>query len=444
MSSVQPGGAGTQLVGGKSPTVAQSKRGASRTKGKVPVTSLLGAIRRKDSQSTKEADNEPASSPSVALADYLRDVRCSAPQTDILCWQYLRHSDTLSLKASTKDRVFLDTGFDFGSNECLVGECFRSGSFSTDQLSLANRHPAVTDPFIQTASQLKWRSARFELAVLPQRKTGWGVIGFFSANRNFFSSRQLSRIGAEARRISRLMEFSEEIIRRRENEKQIAENLIVLHSYILALEHMHEIKHNAAAVMNRALEIRAKFGKLDRTYADLSSLIVGLEGIEESTRNHLDSISNHDLVFRRVDLVGLVRSSVSHHRVAARAQNVAVREFLPSTPITIDGDSQRLKSVFDNLLRNAVWFAQTSLQKPEVVVSISKHQSKAQVVVMDNGRGIEHVDRIWDLGYSTRKDGTGIGLSVSKAIIDKHEGASIQASTVVNHSSKFTVTFKVA
>ncbi len=66
--------------------------------------------------------------------------------------------------------------------------------------------------------------------------------------------------------------------------------------------------------------------------------------------------------------------------------------------------------------------------------------NKLEIIVSDNGRGIPEAERgkIFDLYYTSRKDGTGIGLSITQKIIEQH-GGTISCENAVNEGTKFKV-----
>jgi signal transduction histidine kinase len=75
-----------------------------------------------------------------------------------------------------------------------------------------------------------------------------------------------------------------------------------------------------------------------------------------------------------------------------------------------------------------------------VSVEIGSRESYASVVVSDNGRGIsaQNLANIFRPFYTTRGDGTGLGLSLARRIVEDHHGQ-IEVSSTVGKGSQFTV-----
>jgi len=75
-----------------------------------------------------------------------------------------------------------------------------------------------------------------------------------------------------------------------------------------------------------------------------------------------------------------------------------------------------------------------------VLVEIGSRDNYASVVVSDNGRGIspQHLPNIFRPFYTTKGNGTGLGLSLARRIVEEHHGR-IEVSSVVGKGSKFEV-----
>jgi C4-dicarboxylate-specific signal transduction histidine kinase len=106
------------------------------------------------------------------------------------------------------------------------------------------------------------------------------------------------------------------------------------------------------------------------------------------------------------------------------------------------GDVVLLKQVLINLIKNGV---EANNHNSESCISItisSQHNRKEKSVVIevtDNGQGIANIDNLFVPFYTTKKQGQGIGLSLSKNIVEQHEGRL----TLVNNADKDGATAKI-
>jgi two-component system sensor histidine kinase HydH len=109
-------------------------------------------------------------------------------------------------------------------------------------------------------------------------------------------------------------------------------------------------------------------------------------------------------------------------------------------------DLVRMMQVFTNLFLNAI---QAVGRAGEVTVS-TRLQGKArarflQITVADNGRGISPAQResIFEPFYTTRSDGTGLGLTIVKKIVEQHDGR-IEVESEKGKGTQFTILLPLA
>ena len=115
---------------------------------------------------------------------------------------------------------------------------------------------------------------------------------------------------------------------------------------------------------------------------------------------------------------------------------------IPSTAATVRGDPSQLAQLFQNLIDNGIKY---NTGQPVVEVSVRHHDGMVSFEVTDNGIGIEpdQLDGIFEVfqRLHTREefDGTGIGLSICRKIVDRH-GGDIEVQSQPGEGSTFTIT----
>ena len=139
--------------------------------------------------------------------------------------------------------------------------------------------------------------------------------------------------------------------------------------------------------------------------------------------------------------VSNLNTTVEHAVMLARQQVLSKPikiEFqqAPDLP-EVEHDSDQIHQVLLNLLLNAV---QAIEGAGTVRVEVGSQEDYARVVVSDTGRGIspQHLPNIFRPFYTTKGNGTGLGLSLARRIAEEHHGR-IEVSSVVGKGSKFTV-----
>ena len=87
--------------------------------------------------------------------------------------------------------------------------------------------------------------------------------------------------------------------------------------------------------------------------------------------------------------------------------------------VLIEGDYDRLKQVFVNLIKNSY-----EANAKEIQLKVTPKKDTVEIMIQDNGEGISKKDlkRVGQLFYTTKSKGTGIGVSMSKEIIRLHQG----------------------
>jgi len=172
--------------------------------------------------------------------------------------------------------------------------------------------------------------------------------------------------------------------------------------------------------------------------------------LEESDRilsilNTLMDISEAEtgvLQLRRapVALRALLDEVAELYEDVAEAKRVTVT-VEPAEDLTIDGDRDRLRQAFANLLDNAIKYTPAG---GRVRVAVAREGQRAVVSVEDTGVGISAQDlpRIWERLYradpSRSERGLGLGLSLVKAFVEAH-GGTVEARSEPGRGSAFTV-----
>ena len=135
------------------------------------------------------------------------------------------------------------------------------------------------------------------------------------------------------------------------------------------------------------------------------------------------------------DVGALVRDAVASFSV--RGDNVVLEGDVAK--LLVDGDPVRLRQVLDNLIGNAL--AHGAAAAP-VVVRTSPSREDVTIAVSDTGPGIPHVARvrIFDLGVrlDAGATGSGIGLTLSRAIVHAH-GGTLELESVPSEGSTFSI-----
>ena len=134
-----------------------------------------------------------------------------------------------------------------------------------------------------------------------------------------------------------------------------------------------------------------------------------------------------DLDERDVEVGALIRNSERLVAETARLRGIALRVDVPDGPVEIVADSTRLKQVLLNLLANAIKFTP---EGGSVTLSCGREGNDLCLRVADTGIGIkaEDIDKVMlpfhqvDNSFSRRYEGAGLGLPLTRSLVDLHGG----------------------
>lgn len=194
----------------------------------------------------------------------------------------------------------------------------------------------------------------------------------------------------------------------------------------------HEIRNPLTGIRSAAQVVRG-----DPSLADEFLGVIDEEVLK------LNSLCEEFLAFARpikletapVDLGALVRDVCERQRSDFKEEDVALTLDVGRDLPKIKLDRRRIEQVVHNLLRNARQACSTG---GKVTVTVEPFQLE----VKDNGCGMaaSHIERLFLPFYTTKPEGTGLGLSNVRRIVDAHR-AKIGVVSQPGEGSQFTVTF---
>jgi signal transduction histidine kinase len=140
-----------------------------------------------------------------------------------------------------------------------------------------------------------------------------------------------------------------------------------------------------------------------------------------------------------MDVNAAVAEMVESMRPEGERNGIAVEARFGEGPLTIDGDRFALGRVFRNLISNAI---QATEAGGRVAIATSRTGEKVQISVADTGSGIpaDRLPKIFDDFVTTKRRGLGLGLAISKRIVEQLDGT-ISVESEVGRGTTFTMRF---
>jgi signal transduction histidine kinase len=137
-------------------------------------------------------------------------------------------------------------------------------------------------------------------------------------------------------------------------------------------------------------------------------------------------------------LVNLIENVISFLKKVADSKNICLHLAVPSEIPHVTGDENELKQLFMNLILNSLEAIQ---EQGNVWIKIkSPFDSKVNIEVADDGPGIppEQLGKIFQPFFTSKKNGTGLGLATCKRIVSNHGGL-IQVQSKPGKGTRFII-----
>ena len=145
----------------------------------------------------------------------------------------------------------------------------------------------------------------------------------------------------------------------------------------------------------------------------------------------------------RVNIIEVLKEVISNYSEQANEKNITIKFTNSKKNFFVKGDKEKLTVLFKNILDNAIKYSPLSTQ---IIFEVNSKNEKVLITIQDQGIGIPKKDilriteRFYrsDNGKKLKIEGTGIGLSIVKHIINQHEGE-LRISSIEGKGSEFTV-----
>jgi signal transduction histidine kinase len=236
---------------------------------------------------------------------------------------------------------------------------------------------------------------------------------------------------------AQLLRASEEALRALTELDEMKSNFVAITSHELRiplgliLGHASYLKEISEGDTNKQVNV------IERAALRLKDIVEDLSRVEamQSGQSSLRSSA--------LDLRALVEMQVEAHRLPAAERGIRLQAHLPNSALEMRGEADKLETVIEHLLENAIAFTD---KDGLVEVRLEDQGDWVVLRVSDTGIGIpeEDLERIFERFYQVeshmtrRHGGLGLGLAVSKILVEMH-GGRIEVQSVVGAGSQFSV-----
>lgn len=233
---------------------------------------------------------------------------------------------------------------------------------------------------------------------------------------------QAERTALELKQAYARLESGTEKLMELEEKLRFSDRLSILGELSASLA--HEVRNPLGGIQGAAEIFRQKFSPDDPAQEFVEIQLREIQRLNDVIHNYLSLSSKEAKNFEQVNIGEVVKNTLSLLRISARTQKVEMQANCRSAgPALVAGNTLQLQQALLNLALNAI-HAMDSGGRLTINCGIDHNSDQVRIEVIDNGSGIapDQQERIFETFYTTRPDGTGLGLPIVKRIIDQHGG----------------------
>lgn len=403
--------------------------------------SLLGSI-------VESADPQESSGTTDPIGDleaYLFSQGQNVPELSIVLWLYHDDMAALVTEISTIPGFNYDLLEDESPEFSPVWEVFAKG----ERIGIPNLRENKALKLGQNVELLQQlagagqRSALLDPVIIRGRTRG--VLGFFAHN-----------YGAHLQVYSTYLSLIRQRIVGQLSEADRLSDLLLLNTKIKSLtplmaigqevtERMHDIRDNMTILSNyfSMVQNEKRYPDREKLKAVGASGLLVLDKIRTTLSRQLQAFRNAREQRRRTELKSYISECLESTRISAGFGNVSVNYLEPDVPIYASVQRFYFARALFNLMMNAVFFSRQRIdvREPFVQIELTRTSSHAIITFTDSGPGISQrpLERVFDVGETTKAEGFGIGLWFAFNIVQEHGGA-LKVENGPRYGAKFEIT----
>jgi PAS domain S-box-containing protein len=188
----------------------------------------------------------------------------------------------------------------------------------------------------------------------------------------------------------------------------------------------HEISQPLTAILSYAQAAQRMFkGKEPQLHEILQYIINDDQRAAEVIRRLRRLLKKTKPIFESVDINALVNDTVKLIMTHITSKNKAIKFELDNNLPLIHGDHIQLQQVLLNLISNSLEAMEASSDSRDLLIkTFRKDTDTIMVEVKDSGCGItaENMPKLFDHFFTSKEEGLGMGLSISRSIVEAHGG----------------------
>jgi two-component system NtrC family sensor kinase len=219
-------------------------------------------------------------------------------------------------------------------------------------------------------------------------------------------------------------DYKESLKSVKEREKELRQKLFLSNLGENVTQVLHEIRNSTGAIFG--------FGKLVKNKEIRAGILEETNRLNDFSTNLLSLSGSLKPEMKEVDIKNLILEVVKR----LDSKEVDIEADIPSG-IKLKADAELIGRALYNLLDNAL---DACREKGNIFISLSQKKKKINIIIKDTGVGMdrETLSSIFNLFFTKKDGGVGVGMAVAKRIIEAHNG-DIKVSSRSGKGSKFII-----
>ncbi len=193
----------------------------------------------------------------------------------------------------------------------------------------------------------------------------------------------------------------------------------------------HEIKNPLTPIQLSIDRLKAKYSnKLNDEKKEFNNYLETINrqifDIKKLVNEFSDFARMPSPILKKTNILEIINRAINFYKISDKNLDLSLKSISKENCI-INGDSDQLYRVFINLIKNSLEAIQEKKQKyadlqGKITIEINKNNEYIVIKMLDNGTGFVDTKNITRPYYTTKKDGTGLGLPIVTKIISEHNG----------------------
>ncbi|MFO7665960.1 MAG: ATP-binding protein [Desulfobacterales bacterium] len=235
------------------------------------------------------------------------------------------------------------------------------------------------------------------------------------------------------------IELSRDITKELDDQKNLLQQSKLESIGQLAAGVAHEINNPLTTILTTAMLIQEDIDSENPMYKELGIIASETLRCRKIVTALLDFARQTKPIKKEHDLKEVIEEVVLLTRKQAAFKDVLVEGDCAKDMEKVQIDRGQIQQVLINLILNGI-HSTDSGGKVTIFAGIGPNPKYAEIKVSDTGKGIpkEKLDKIFDPFYTTKENGTGLGLTITNSIIAQHDGT-IKVSSQLGQGSVFTI-----